>query len=305
MRPRWLGLVLAMTVACSGAPTGGGDPPPSPTGTILVATPNGTESGTYLVDVGSGSLRKLASYRDPLTVALQGGYSIPGQFVYGTNGTTPRRIMRLPLDGGPADTLLAIPAGHSIGAYHLSPDGRTMAVQTEAAAGIQLWTVDLLTVTWTQHADQVGGIDAIPLADIRWSSDERFLVALTELFPDRSELVRIDLATNRFDIISPSTPITIVPSLDVSPDGQVIAHGDGAATITFRNPDGTLAAGFPDIPGRAARPTFSPDGKFLAYQQHAPAPNFGITIMIMRLSDGARWPLEIDADFEVWLSDWI
>ena len=51
--------------------------------------------------------------------------------------------------------------------------------------------------------------------------------------------------------------------------------------------------------GLIARLNFSPIGKLLAYQQHSGAPNFDVTIMIMRLSGGERWPLQIDADFEV------
>ncbi len=51
------------------------------------------------------------------------------------------------------------------------------------------------------------------------------------------------------------------------------------------------------------RPTFSPDGRFLAYQELGPEGEAGI--VLMRLSDGKRWPLKMNADFVVWLSDWI
>ena len=303
MRAHILAAAL-LSAACSGTPTDGGEPPPMPTGTILVATPNGAESGTYLVDIATGNLTKLATRRDPLTVALSGGYSAAGHFVYGTNATTPRRIMRLPLAGGAADTLLAIPVNHSLGTYRLSPDGRTMAVQT-ATLEVQLWTVDLETGTWTQRIDRVASLDTVPLTSLRWSPDGRSLLAVTENYPHPSALVRMNLQDDRFDIISPTTPINISPWIDISPDGDVIAHGEAGGNLVFRDRNGAELGDYPNTTGLIGRPIFSPDGKFVAYEEFGSPPDFQTTIMLMRLADGERWPLQVDAEFEVWLSDWI
>src|SRR5690606_15426408 len=171
----------------------------------------------------------------------------------------------------------AIPAGHSLGAYHLSPDGRIMAVQT-ATLVVQLWTVDLESGIWTQRIDAAAALDTIPLTGIRWSPDGQQLFAVTEVYPHPSTLMRIDLADDHFEVISPAAPINISPWLDVSPDGRVIAHGESSGSLTLRDTNGMVLTEYPETLGFIGRPIFSADGKFLAYQEHSGAPNFTITI---------------------------
>lgn len=304
MKSSWYVVLISSALACTGSPTHGGEPEPTPTGTILVGTPNGPEAGTYLVDIVTGSVTTVDAGSPPLSVAWQGGYSKARDVIYGTSVSAPLDILTLPLGGGTPSTLLAIPASASPGAYDISVDGQRLAIQI-AASTVQLWSVDLGTGTWTRHRDQVAGIDTIPLSRLRWSPDGHHLFALIDLFPVRSELVRIDLQTDEFQVISPATPVRIVTSVDVSPDGRTVAHGDGMAHIIFRNPDGDPLPGFPEIPGTVSRPTFSPDGKFIAFQEFDPEQDYRISIILMRLSDGKRWPLKVNAEFEVWLSDWI
>src|SRR5690606_2622832 len=120
-------------------------------------------------------------------------------------------------------------------------------------------------------------------------------------WPDPTGMFRIDLATQRFHEISPPTPITVEPWVAISPDGNKVAHAvDGS--ISFKDTNGALLSGLPEMPDRTSRPVFSPDGKFLAYQEYV---DQTIRIMMVRLSDGRLWELDVDADFEVWLVDWI
>lgn len=303
MRKPWLALAIA-TAACSGTPTGGGEPQPTPVGTILAGSPNSPENGTYLIDIATGTATRVATGQDPLSVAFQGGYSAADRIVYGVSTLPPPdRIMAISMESGDTSVVIEMSDADSfIGAFHLSPDGRSLAIQTQywPTGKVRLSTVDLATRTWTPIVDAVGGLDTIPLASIRWSPDGRTVYAVTDLFPDRSELIKIDLATQHFTIISPTTKVN--GSLDVSPDGQLIAHADGDGRITLRNPEGHPVSGLPEIASRAIRPAFSPDGKFLSYQ--ALASDGPRETILMRLSDGKRWPLKIEGDLNLWLSDW-
>lgn len=294
----------AAIVGCSNSPTSGGDHGPVPTGTILVGTPNGVERGAYLVDLATGGLEQIVSGISPFSIAFQGGYSAARNSVYGLSVADTQRIVELNLASRAVDTVLMVPDRAWTGAYDISADGRTLAIQT-ATLVVRLWTVDIGSGVWTQLVDHVGRIDTIPLASIRWSPDGKHLFVITEVFPDRSELVRVDLDTERFAVISPVTPITnATPSLDVSADAQLISHGDGDGNVIFRDADGVMVSGLPNIPGRVSRPRFSPDSRFLAYQEVLPLDHV-IKIFMVRLSDGKRWELKMDADFEVWLVDWI
>lgn len=306
MRTAWVRLILAGTVACTGTPTGGGEPELTPAGTILAGSPNDPENGTYLIDVVTGAVTRIADRGDPLSVAFQGGYSTSGGFVYGRRSQpAPRNFMKVEVASGSASTLLEVPDPDMlVGAYDLSADGGRLVLQTQDAqtGGIRVSTVDLATRTWTQISDAVGRLDTIPLGSIKWSLDGKNLYAVTEVYPDRSELIKINVATSRFEIISPTTRDRAPLWLDISPDDQVLAHGDGTFKITFRDRDGTPLQGYPEIQPGVSRPTFSPDGKFLAVQ------TFSATgeddIVLMRLSDGKRWPLKIEGDLTLWLSDW-
>lgn len=295
------------TTACTGVPTGGNDPEPTPTGTILAGSPNEPEDGSYLINVETGSVKRIATGQNPFTVAFQGGYSEPERFVYGIRAdSATNRVVAVSLVSGDTLLLAAMPdEDHLLGAIRLSPDGQTLAAQIWQwrIDKIELVLIDLATGTWTRLVDQVTGIDALPLASLAWSPDGRHLYVLTEVFPDRSELVQVSLGSGLFEIISPTTPINGPLWLDISPDGQTIAHGHGDGEIVFRNADGGELIGLPELMPRVGRPVWSPDGEFIAYQELGSGGERAI--VLMRLSDGKRWPLEIEGDLNLWLSDWI
>ncbi len=304
-----MSVLLCLVVACSGSPTSAGDDGPVPTGIILAATPNGQEAGTYLIDIATGDLTQISDHGNPLSVAVEGRYSGASRFIYGRRtAPEPRDLMQLSLMRKDTAVLLAWPTPDLLaGAYDLSADERLLAIQTLnwPSARSQLSIVDLALGTWTPIIDNANRIDTIPLTSIRWSPDGTRLYAVTDLWPDRSELVRIDLSTQQFRTLSPVVKIDYEASVDVSLDGQLLAFGDAQGRVSFRDRDGDEVTGYPAVPAGVSRPVFSPDGRFLAFQEFGPAPDGGISITLMRLSDGKRWPLKVNADFEVWLSDWI
>jgi Tol biopolymer transport system component len=275
---------------------------------MLVSTPNHPGYGTYLVDVESGAITKIANAQNPLSVAFDGGYSEGGQLVYGTSAMwLPQRINAISLVTGDTLLLATAPApGTWLGPFRLSPDGSSLAAQLADGHGLHVVLMNIATGVMTPIVDRANAMDTLQFGSLRWTPDGRWLYGVTAVYEEnRTELIRIELATDRFTVISPTTGYDWGAWLDLSPDGRILAHGDGDGNVHFRDRNGGLLRGFPDIGPRATKPIWSPDGKFLAYQQFGPPPSHELTIMIMRLSDGTRWPLEIDADFEVWLSDWI
>jgi serine/threonine-protein kinase len=90
----------------------------------------------------------------------------------------------------------------------------------------------------------------------------------------------------RFEVALPAEGTVIDPwSLAVSPDGQRIAYVVGGATrsIHLREIDSVEAQPLPDTDG-AYRPTFSPDGKSLAFYSHG---------KLRRIDIGARAAIDL------------
>ncbi len=202
-----MALVVPATTACSGSPTSAGDDGPVPTGIILAGTPNGPETGTYLIDIASGDVTRIVEGFEPLSVAFQGGYSRSLDVVYGLTITPPiDQIKAISLDSNDTSIVVTMRQPSTLaGAYDLSSDGHVLAIQTGEPDKVQLSIVNLVTGVWAPIVDQTSRLDTIPLASIRWSPDGETLFAVTEGWPGRTELVRIDPATQVFTIISPST----------------------------------------------------------------------------------------------------
>jgi Tol biopolymer transport system component len=189
-----------------------------------------------------------------------------------------------------------------LGSYDLSPDGRKLAIQTGGIGGIRLWQVDLVSGNWERWIDAASGLDAVPLTGLKWTPDAKYVYALTEVYPaGTSELVRLSATTDESEILSASTDISIVPWLDIASDGARLAHGQGDARLVFRDPSGKIIESLPTAGPTIGRPVLSPDGRFVAFMTLGSEAR---SIEIMRLSDGSRWPLQIQEDFELWPVDW-
>lgn len=301
---------LLAVVAC-GSPTDGTPPPHAPTGTLLVHTPNGAQRGTYLVDVTNGATTQIVEGLRPLSFPGTGGFTAVDHSVFGlaapsADGMT--RIGRLNLTTKVFDTLMEIPQGMWLGGHDLSPDAQALVLQTGGGGGVRLWTVDLASGTWTQRIDPLQRLDTVPLTSLKWTPNGRHVYALTEVYPHAvTELIRFTVATDEFEVLTPRTGYGIVPGLDVSPDGLRIVHTDGEGRLVFRDLLGNPLPGLPSAgpQPKVNQPIFSPDGNFVAFTTHV-GPGVRTTIEILRLSDGTRWPLQLQADFEFGIAtvDW-
>ncbi len=311
MKSGWgLGCALLVLTACS-SPTDGTPTLLAPTGTLLVDTPNGAQAGSYLVDVTTGALTQIASRGVPLRTTFVGGYSPVDHSVVGNAAPSSdrmNRIGRLNLATMVFDTLLEWAPEIWRGGYDLSPDARTLVLQTGGAGGVRLWTVDLARDTWTQRIDTVQRLDTVPLTGLRWTPDGRQVYALTEVYSlTVTELIRFTVATDHFEVLTSRTRYDFIPGLDGSPDGLRLVHTDGEGRLVLRDLRGNPLPGLPSagpLPP-VNGPAFSPDGNFVAFTSHG-GPGLKTTIEILRLSDGTRWPIHLQTDFEfgIWLVDW-
>jgi len=300
---RFLLTTLALLAAC-GTPTAGTPSAPTPTGTLLFSAPNGDERGAYLINAATGAVTKIATRLEPIDVLLSGGYGGSANFVYGTVNSRPRRIARINLANAAVDTILTMRSDGSLGAYDLSRDGRTMAIQTGEAEGVRLWTVDLASGTWTQRVDAVSRLDSIPLTGLRWTPDGAYLYALTEEFPPgQSRLIRLRVSDDHFEILTPATPISAIsPWLNISDDGRRLAVGSPDGRLVFRDLLGNELSNLPTAGPLIGRPVFSPDGQFVVLMAYS-SPGES-RIEVIRLVDGVRFPLPIQANYELWVVDW-
>lgn len=301
-------LSLCLLGACA-SPTQGTLPPSGPAGTLLVTALGGADQGSYLVELADGTVTRIIDGLSPLYFPGIGGYSAVDNSVFGAAYPDPdrrNRIGRLNLATMVFDTLLEWAPELWKGSLDLSSDGRTIVLQTGGAGGVRLWTVDLASGTWTQRIDTVQRLDTVPLTSLKWTPDARHVYALTEVYPlTVTELIRFTLATNEFEVLTPRTRYGIVPGVDVSPDGLRLVHSDGEGRLVFRD---LLGNPLPDLPSAGPRPkttqpVFSSDGRFVAFTVYDGA---NPSIEIIRLSDGMRWPLELQKEFEFGIAvvDW-
>lgn len=297
---RSLPLLMTMTwiVAACSSPTEANPPAPEPSGTMLLQVYNSPESGALLLDVATGTRTRIAAIGEPLGVlSSSGGYSAAGKFVYGTTGRGPWGIGRLALETGIFDTLLMFPRGHFPAVYELSRDAQTLAVQVGEYDGLKVYTVHLPTNTWTPHIDAAARVDSLQFGGLRWSQDEQHLYAVTEVFPDGgSQLIRLELESDRFDVLFAEPTFAYAPWLSVAPSGNQIAHGTGEGQVVFRSPSGSALSQPAPIGPRTSRPIYSPDGKFVAFTTYS-SDSQG-QIEILRLADGARWTIAKSTSFE-------
>ena len=167
-------------------------------------------------------------------------------------------VARLASDG--VSALLADPAHYQW--PRLSPDGQRLAIGRLEGGDFDIWIHDLATATGTRLVH-----GATPI----WSPDGRFV-----LF----ENTPLGLFAQRVDGASPAERLVsgagrLIP-WSFNADGTRLAYyafvDDTAAdiwTVSVTNANGTLRAGQPEIFRRTKTyeiyPTFSPDGRWLAY----------------------------------------
>jgi Tol biopolymer transport system component/predicted Ser/Thr protein kinase len=173
------------------------------------------------------------------------------------------------LDGsGKGQPLLA-----KTGAYtypRLSPDGQRLALVVSEGSNQDIWVYEWLRDTMTRVTFNAGVVSA-PI----WSPDGRFI-----LFQVREGIswTRSDGGGKPRSLIQMMRPMKYLYPTSFSPDGKRLAFYEGIFpagdlwTASVQNEGDGLQAGKPEpflqTPFDERQPTFSPDGKWLAYSSN-------------------------------------
>jgi hypothetical protein len=293
-------------VACGtdAPPTLPPPPPATPTGTLLLYDPYGI---LYTADAATMATSEVSRFGDPVSGAFAalgpGGMVITGN---GTqSGTLPRGLRLINLVPRRIETIALFDEGVAASTARVSPDGKILMF---SGVGWVPGQHSLVRMDMTSRESEVLWIAAGTPSEQNFS---RF-----KWLPDQSGLIghlggigTVRIA--RFDLesrtVSPITPVTttdsMLPSLDLSPDGKTIAYNTQSGDLTFITLAGTPAAGFPTHL-RGLFPAFSPDGRLLAYSK-AREDGPGIDgVWFYRFSDGATWRA-LPADSRLtWVVDW-
>jgi len=206
------------------------------------------------------------------TGAAQIAVSATGTLVYAGGGLWPEepdRVVRLTAAG---DTVLLLSDGRGHASLRVSPDGQRLALATRRGVGRQeLWVHDL-----TRGVTQRLETQSTAVVGFEWSPDGASLVYGAFVGEDPPDLYRIsangggtpERLTNTEDMESPG---------GVGPDGSVVyvltdltsyTAGTAAGEIWILPPDGAPRP-FVTGEGGVSHPTFSPDGRWLAYLSNA------------------------------------
>lgn len=198
--------------------------------------------------------------------AAQFDFSRSGTFVYRNGGGGGSELTVEWLDGnGKTQPLLAKPGNYS--RPRLSPDGLRLGLEVTDASGQDLWSYDWQRDTMTRLT--FGGAGAS--LDSVWSPDGRYVVFA----------VPGGMSWTRADGAGQPQPLTKGKNSQqpwsFAPDGKRLAYmeqnpGSGLPdlwTVPVENGSEGLHAGKPEIflqtKFNQRQPTFSPDGKWLAY----------------------------------------
>jgi len=207
------------------------------------------------------------------TGAAQVAVSATGTLVYAGGGVLPARpeeLVRLTPGG---DTLPMVSDGRSIFTIRVSPDGRRLAFAS--LHGVQqgdLWVRDL-----ARGLSQRVESGAATVIGVEWSPDGASLVYTGFVGEEPAQIYRIAAdGTGVAEALTETTgSIPVVSS--VAPDGSIaymslslerFATGDLYGDIWVL-PPGESPRAFLTGEGGLAYPTFSPDGRWLAYVSRA------------------------------------
>jgi len=300
--------MLLAGAACTGESIGP-TPPAEPTGTILAFHPIGR---LYLID--AADLMTSEFSRSPAQLLWDGSSLMPSAtLVIGGAYAATREARSIEPATGITRTLLPLGDEEGVLSAKASPDGNRIALSVFGRGGgnaDQLLLLDVATrqvsVLWTRPPNTS---EEISLVSLHWLPDQSGLVALAVDGagpPDFGtvRIARFDFASGVLSFLPQSGTLTRTPTLDISRDGLTLGYSFEDGRIRFIRLDGSSAPGFPEsIHG--IFPTFSPDGRLLAYSRidnNFPANEEGI--WIHRFSDGAEWKLLPPGDPVTWVLDW-
>ena len=179
----------------------------------------------------------------------------------------------------------------------LSPSGRYLAASVlteDTELGTDLWTLDLARGRWSQLTFEPGNQGG-PV----WSPNEKFLYHVSRV---ETEGAKVDVALYRRPVSGVGEAERLWGFEDqgaphsISPDGRFLAmslrRGDNwGIWILPIHEDGSVGEPYPfvDTPRAELRPTFSPDGKYIAYESLTTE---GSTAFIASFpGPGGTWPV--------------
>jgi serine/threonine protein kinase/Tol biopolymer transport system component len=197
--------------------------------------------------------------------AVQGSaqldFSQTGTLIYRSGDTGGGLITVAWLDGaGKAQPLLAKPGAY--GRFSLSPDGQRLALEVSDASGTDIWVYDWQRDTMTRLT--FSGNNQFPV----WTPDGRYIA-----FHATGE----GMSVIRSDGSGKPQPLTQKDNRPSSftPDGKRLAFNELRSgkihlwTVPLETEGAGLRAGKPEVflqtPADERNPSFSPDGRWLAY----------------------------------------
>jgi Tol biopolymer transport system component len=186
----------------------------------------------------------------------------------------------------------------------LSPGGRRLALDVRDSASRDIWIYDIPRDTLTRLTFDVGGVAPNPVSNPVWTPGGRFLV-----FEGKGGMywTRADGAGMPQRLTDPKN--RQVP-WSFSPDGKRLAGLDSPATAAWRvwimdveiNASGLVPGKlelFPQSPADTRYPTFSPDGRWLAYTSNESGA-YQVYVQAFP-SNGGKWQVSADGGFyPVW-----
>jgi Tol biopolymer transport system component len=141
------------------------------------------------------------------------------------------------------------------------------------------------------------------LTDLQWLPDQSGLIATAEQGSGPKWVARLDFSTGALTAITPPVDVQRISSLDLSPDGRVIAYALDGNDIRFITLDGAPAPGYP-TGLQGTFPAFSPDGRLLAYSRNHDGTSTIDGIWFHRFSDGETWRALPAGHVVTWVKDW-
>jgi serine/threonine-protein kinase len=213
---------------------------------------------------------------NPSSFESQFDVSRTGTLVYrkGSGSTSGLSMIQWVDAGGKKTPLVSKPGGYSGGnsAAQLSPDGKRLVTTVLSGGNEDIRVYDLSRETWTDLTFGGGHFYFSPA----WSPDGQFVVfgSLTGMLWARADgASQPQQLTQKQSFENPSS---------IAPDGKRLAFDEASTgnsgqiwTVPLENAGGQLRAGMPEQFLKSTfsdvRPTFSPDGKWLAYMSFSSA----------------------------------
>lgn len=180
--------------------------------TIVYSSDHSGVPSLYAVDVEDGRTQALgiapAAYPD----AARGSDAVVYEII-----RTQERLKRLPLREGAPMRLLGPSTGNDYGAV-LSPDGKRVAFTSDRSGRRQAWLYDFESEAATQLTDTASS----PALSVRWNPGaDRVLVV--QRGDAVRQLVEIDLASRRQQVLSRADENVVFGDYDVDAESRLIA----------------------------------------------------------------------------------